>query len=251
MAYLYRHIRLDKNEPFYIGISSDLGYRAKDSKKRNKIWKDIVDKTKYDIEIILDDLTWEEACMKEIEFIKLYGRICNKTGCLANLSEGGEGYLNPSDEIRERLSISKVGINNPMYGKKLSDEHKSKISNSNKGRIFTEETKSKISKSQKGKKRNSEEFKQYLSKINKGENHPQFGKARSEETKEKISNALRGVKLSDEHKKKLSEKKSKKIINILENKIFNSIKDASIFYNIPYATLNKWVKKEKNNFKLI
>jgi len=251
MAYLYRHIRLDKNVPFYIGISSDLGYRAKDYKKRNKIWKYIVDKTKYDIEIILDDLTWEEACMKEIEFIKLYGRICNKTGCLANLSEGGEGYLNPSDEIRERLSISKVGINNPMYGKKLSDEHKSKISNSNKGRIFTEETKSKISKSQKGKKRNSEEFKQYLSKINKGENHPQFGKARSEETKEKISNALRGVKLSDDHKKKLSEKKSKKIINILENKIFNSIKDASIFYNIPYATLNKWVKKEKNNFKLI
>jgi len=24
MAYVYRHIRLDKNEPFYIGISNDV-----------------------------------------------------------------------------------------------------------------------------------------------------------------------------------------------------------------------------------
>ena len=251
MAYLYRHIRLDKNEPFYIGISSDAGYRGKDSKKRNKIWKDIINKTKYEIEILFNNLTWEEACLKEIEFIKLYGRICNKTGCLANLSEGGEGYLNPSEEYRIILSKSKLGTNNPMYGKKLSDEHRNKISNSNKGKICTEETKIKISKAQIGKKKNSEEFKQYLSKINIGSNHPQFGKMRSNETKQKISNALTGIKFSDEHKQKLAEKKSKKIINILENKIFNSIKDASIFYNIPYATLNKWVKKQKNNFKFI
>ena len=27
MAYIYRHIRLDKNEPFYIGIGSDKDYK--------------------------------------------------------------------------------------------------------------------------------------------------------------------------------------------------------------------------------
>jgi hypothetical protein len=27
MAYLYRHIRHDKNEPFYIGIGSDNNYK--------------------------------------------------------------------------------------------------------------------------------------------------------------------------------------------------------------------------------
>ena len=27
MAYLYRHIRLDKNEPFYIGIGSDTNFK--------------------------------------------------------------------------------------------------------------------------------------------------------------------------------------------------------------------------------
>lgn len=206
MAYLYRHIRLDKNEPFYIGISSDMGYRAKDYKKRNKIWKDIVNKTNYEIEILLDNLTWNEACVKEIEFIKLYGRICNNSGCLANLSEGGDGYLNPSDEVRNKLSISKMGINNPMYGKKFSDEYKKKLSDAKKGKPLSDYTKEKIRNSQKGKKRNSEEFKKYLSEINKGENHPQFGKARNEETKRKIANALTGKKFSDDHKKKLSEK---------------------------------------------
>ena len=123
MAYIYRHIRLDKNEPFYIGIGSDSGYRAKDSKKRNKIWKDIAKKTQYEIEILFDDLTWDQACAKEIEFIELYGRICNGTGCLANLSLGGEGYLDPPANVREKLSKSKLGSKNPMFGKKPTEEH--------------------------------------------------------------------------------------------------------------------------------
>ena len=32
MAYLYRHIRLDKNEPFYIGIVSDNVYKISNDK---------------------------------------------------------------------------------------------------------------------------------------------------------------------------------------------------------------------------
>lgn len=39
MAYVYRHIRLDKNEPFYIGIGSDNKYsRAKQKTGRNDRW---------------------------------------------------------------------------------------------------------------------------------------------------------------------------------------------------------------------
>jgi len=60
MAYLYRHIRLDKNEPFYIGIGSDENYeRAYNNHNRSIFWKNIINKTPYEIEIILDDLTWE------------------------------------------------------------------------------------------------------------------------------------------------------------------------------------------------
>ena len=47
MAYVYRHIRVDKNEPFYIGIGKDDGYEFKRAyyksiEKRNKIWIDIL-----------------------------------------------------------------------------------------------------------------------------------------------------------------------------------------------------------------
>jgi hypothetical protein len=43
MAYLYRHIRLDKNVPFYVGIGkSDLNFnRAYSNKNRNTYWKNI------------------------------------------------------------------------------------------------------------------------------------------------------------------------------------------------------------------
>ena len=43
---------------------------------------------------MLEDLNKEEAIKKEIEFIKLYGRINLKTGVLANLTDGGEGSQN-------------------------------------------------------------------------------------------------------------------------------------------------------------
>ena len=43
MAYLYRHIRSDKNVPFYIGIGIDSNYyRAKSKKSRNDHWNKIV-----------------------------------------------------------------------------------------------------------------------------------------------------------------------------------------------------------------
>ena len=94
MAYLYRHIRLDTNEPFYIGIGSDDDFgRSRDKRSRNRFWKSIVAKTEYDIEIMMTDLTWDEACEKEIEFIKLYGKAHLKHGTLCNLTDGGEGTL--------------------------------------------------------------------------------------------------------------------------------------------------------------
>ena len=34
MAYIYRHIRLDKNEPFYIGIGSDVEGKYKRANRK-------------------------------------------------------------------------------------------------------------------------------------------------------------------------------------------------------------------------
>jgi hypothetical protein len=150
MAYVYRHIRLDKNEPFYIGIGSDSNgnhkraYQNKD--RRNKIWNDIVNKTDYKVDILFDDITIKEAIKKEIEFIELYGRISFGNGTLANLTDGGDGvsgYVH-TNESKKKMSECRSGSNNSMYGrsgvlapwfgKKWSIESRIKLSKSRIGK---------------------------------------------------------------------------------------------------------------------
>jgi hypothetical protein len=104
MAYLYRHIRVDKNEVFYIGIGSDPSYdRANTVKGRNTYWKRIVNKTSFNVEIMIDFLSWEDACAKEKEFIKIYGRRDLGLGTLCNLTDGADGAKNLPNEIRQKI----------------------------------------------------------------------------------------------------------------------------------------------------
>jgi hypothetical protein len=105
MAYVYRHIRKDKDQVFYIGIGTDNNgkYTRAFSKNRNRYWKRIVDKTDYEVEILFNDITKEEALSKEIEFIQIYGRRDLGFGTLSNLTNGGEGVVNMSEEGKERL----------------------------------------------------------------------------------------------------------------------------------------------------
>lgn len=117
--YIYRHIRLDTNEVFYIGMGKNPKYyksfekefqRAYHKEGRSSFWQNIINKTKYEIEIILTDLTKEEAINKEIELIKLYGRRNLNKGTLVNLTDGGEGGgVIVSAETRVKLSIAGKG----------------------------------------------------------------------------------------------------------------------------------------------
>jgi hypothetical protein len=117
--YLYRHIRLDNNEPFYIGIGSktkqDLIYdsykRAYTKHKRNKFWYNIILKTDYKVEILYECNDYKFIKQKEIEFITLYGRRDLGLGTLVNFTNGGEGTVGiiVSPETRKNMSISKLG----------------------------------------------------------------------------------------------------------------------------------------------
>lgn len=135
MAYVYRHIRLDKNEPFYIGIG-ETKYRHTTKQNRNPIWGKIIAKTEYEVEILFNDVSWQFACQKEIEFIKLYGRIDRKTGTLANMTNGGDGNLGliHSEESIKKITESSKGRPGHWKGKKMSDEFKAKISALKKGK---------------------------------------------------------------------------------------------------------------------
>lgn len=213
MAYVYRHIRHDRNEPFYIGIGKTK-YRATAKQNRNPIWGKITTKTSYDVEILFDDVSWEFACKKEIEFIKLYGRINRNTGTLANMTDGGDGNLGlvhskeaiikiskasngragywkgkkMSEDVKKKLSTVKMGVPNiKNIGRKMPEHVKDAVrrhSYGNKyhlGKTHTEESKKKMSESKKGKPSLSK-GKKWPSHIP----HPCIGRKYSEETIKKM-----------------------------------------------------------------
>lgn len=195
MAYVYQHIRLDKNEPFYIGVGSHKG-RAYSKDGRNNIWKKIVKKAGYFVEILIDNITRKEALEEEKRLISLYGRINNKTGILSNLTDGGDGGsgIVRSKEYKERISkLYKEkckfdrSMIEPMHaynrGRPLSEETKRKLSESKKGRKLTEEHKAKLRGRPSPAKR--PEIRKKLSELFKGRPIP-------EEQKKRISETLKG-----------------------------------------------------------
>jgi hypothetical protein len=226
MAYVYRHIRLDKNEPFYIGIGSDNTYQRANSnykKHRNKIWNDIANKSEYEVEIIVDDLTWEQACEKEKEFILLYGRKDLNTGTLCNLTNGGEGVL----------------------GNKLTQSQKEHLSKIQKGRVLSVETKLKMSKSKTGVKI-SEQARINFSKAQMG-NTKSKGKKASESTKLKQSIARTnyykngGIKIFPLNYG--NNFKGKMVINLQNGIFYENIKSAAESINMNRCTLEYRLKK--------
>lgn len=130
--------------------------------------------------------TIEELKQLEIFYIKLFKKSINQSKCY-NSTDGGDGILNPSDELR----------------KKLSDSHK--------GKKQSQETKTKLSKYFKGRKRTNyirtKPLKEKIILEKKKRISPLKGKKQSQETKDKISKKLKGIKVSQD----ILEKRSKSL----------------------------------------
>lgn len=133
MAVVYRHWRLDKNEVFYVGIGKEES-RAFDFIRRNKVWKGIKRRTDVDVEIVARDLSWELACELEQLMIQEYGRIDLGTGCLVNLTDGGEGTIGVK---QSQETIAKRTAK--LLGRKNTEETKRKMSEVRKGIVFSPE----------------------------------------------------------------------------------------------------------------
>lgn len=219
MAYLYRHIRLDKNEPFYIGIGNDINYnRAYNKKRRSFSWKDIAYHNIYEVEILLDNLTWEEACEKEKEFIKLYGRRDLKTGILVNMTDGGEG----------------------AYGALRSNKTKLKISLSQKGKSKLTSKKGKEHKSFGTKRPNS--FGLNMSKLKKGKSNLKNRKPKPEGFSEQIKN-------NKERHIKICKSIIQYDLNMNPIREWNSIKEASEFLKIDGGSISNCCKGKLKHTK--
>lgn len=180
--YVYQHIREDKNEIFYVGVGTrnkqDLQCntysRAYAKHVDNFIWLKIVAKTKWRFEIVASFETREEALQKEVELIALYGRKCDNSGILANLTLGGEANTGYCHTEQARLKISQS-----LKGKTRGYSNV----------VYTPELKAKLSEKQKevANRPDRIEFRRNIAKGNKYH----FGCKHSDESKRKMSEAAK------------------------------------------------------------
>lgn len=190
MAYVYRHTRKDNGEVFYIGLSlkndPKHGRAYSRGDRRNNYWRNIINTAEYEVHIIEDNLTPEEAIAKEKEYIALYGRKDLGLGTLCNFTDGGEGTCGHrhTEEWKKNTSERQLGELNHNYGKKPSQEVRDKIGLANKGKIVSDETREKLSEGKVGNKNpNYGLF---------GKDNPSFGRKASQELKDLFSKMRKG-----------------------------------------------------------
>lgn len=113
---VYFHKKKNTNEIFYVGKGRQ--WRQNQKSNRNKHWHNVVNKYGFDVCIVADNLTNKKACLLERFLISEIG-----LNYLVNYTLGGEGSEGYK-HTEEALSL--------MRGKRLSEEHKEKLSNAKK-----------------------------------------------------------------------------------------------------------------------
>ncbi len=231
--------------PFYIGYGKNdrCLYHLKEAKtspkriqnihKYNKIRKILKEEREPIIEIVERNLSKENACELEIFLIEFIGRSDLNKGPLTNKTDGGDGNVNWSPELRRKMSEKRKGLihaKDPKTGETLRVDKDDQrwIDGELVGRNFGEVNSNVngrldnyiLAKNRKTgevvriKSDSSEWLSGEFEGFHKGkpchENtkaaaRRRKGQPKSEETKIKMSEAMKGKQKSEEHKKKLSQ----------------------------------------------
>lgn len=166
------------NGKMYVGITSqstDARWRQGKGYKHCIAFHRAIEKYGWDgfeHEVFAANLTREEAENMEKILIEKLNTQNPEFGY--NISEGGNAPRQ-TDETKRKISESRLGEKNPMFGRKHTAEEQDN-----------------------------------LSKRFSGSGNPRYGVSLSEETKQKISEAQKGKHLTEEHKKKIADTLSKK-----------------------------------------
>lgn len=225
--YTYAYLRKDRT-PYYIGKGE--GKRVY-SKQRNI--KPPKDKSK--IIFLKQNLTEEEAFKHEIYMIAVFGRKDLGNGILRNRTNGGEGV---SGRIYSHNEQTKEKLRNVHLGKKLTKEHRQKLSEIRKGKpIHSKEWKKKQSEKMKG---NTLGLGRKPSKATlKKMSESQKGKKISNDVKKKMSESHKGKKLTEEHKKNIRKsREGMKLSEETKRKLSEYNKNRKIVYNVKWTIEN-------------
>ena len=186
--YTYFWLRED-GTPYYVG---------KGTKDRAFVRHRVGNPPSKECILLQEHPSEKDAFEAEKFFIEYYGRIDLGTGCLRNLTDGGEGPSNPSIESRKKMRTAKLGgkrspesiakTSASLIGRKKpprSLKHRANLAAANRGRNQTPES---IAK---------------RVSVN-------TGKKRSAETCDRISDACKDRQFSTEHRASLSAAAKKK-----------------------------------------
>jgi hypothetical protein len=134
--YVYTHLNPKTKEVFYVGIGKDNRAWNKWA-GRNKFWDNYVNKYGFEVELVAENLTRNQAGKIEIELIAELGRRqIDEGGTLVNRSTGGDGgstgYTH-TQAYKDKLSKDRKGKCTRKV-RKLSEETRRKISENNIGK---------------------------------------------------------------------------------------------------------------------
>ena len=139
----------------------------------------------FEFSIIETAADWSDLQEKERYWIKTLGSMAPNG---YNLTQGGDGLVNPSLEVRDKIRRAQTG-------KHATDETKKKMSLSQRGRKHSNESKQKMSLGRIG-MRFSDEHRQHISDFQKGKKRGPLPL----ETRRKIGAIHKGRRLSPAHR---------------------------------------------------
>lgn len=141
--FVYVHKKESDGSVFYVGKGK--GVRWCNVHSRSRHWKNTARKHGVYCDIVAASLTAQEALVLEKKLIEAYGRQDKGTGCLVNMTAGGDGVVDYVFTEEHRQKMSEAGM-----GKRHTEESKEKIRQANLNRKFSPETIIKMSEVRKG-----------------------------------------------------------------------------------------------------
>lgn len=212
----------------YIGQSRNVDKRFKQYKrmscKTQKVLFNSFKKHGVDNHIfeVIEECLFEDLNIRERYWQEHYNSLAPK-GLNSILTESIDKPRVVSKHTSKKLSDSKLGSNNPMYGIKKNEDQKIYLSLKFKNRLFTDEWKLKISNSKMGNK------------------NPMYGKKMSDETKQILKDSI------TEKFSGFNNTRSRIVLDTDSGIFYYNVKDASIHNNINQNNLRAMLAGYINN----